>query len=357
MTQVLLTGAAGFIGRHLTQYLLDHTDWNIVALDRLGEGSKLDGLSRDPRVTFTWHDLRAPLRNAGAPFKYILHLAAGSHVDRSIKDPLGFIADNCVGTAHLLEFARRCEGLEKFLCFSTDEVHGPALNGGSFDEYDSFYATNPYAASKAAAEALCPAWANTFGLPIVVTRCTNVCGPGQDGEKFIPTVVRQVGSGETVQIHSRNGQASSRKYIDVEDVCAATLAILQRGGVISGRGSGYYGIGSQTEYSNLDVAVRIAELMGLPIRWELVENPPNRPRPDMRYSLKTDRLRDLGWEQRVSLDVTLKRILGLNQPKGLISLDGARSLLEAPLRPGESPAARAQLVADLYSPPEEEPCD
>lgn len=309
MTQVLLTGAAGFIGRHLTRYLLDNTDWEIIALDRLGEGSKLDGLPLDKRVTFTWHDLRATLGHSGGKFRYIIHLAANSHVDRSIRHPELFVQDNVVGTCNLLQYARNVDGLEKFLHFSTDEVFG-ASNGLPFDEYDSFHATNPYAASKAAAEALCPAWANTFGLPIVVTRCTNCAGAGQSDEKFIPNTIAKVGRGEMVQIHSRDGTPSTRKYIDVADVCSAVVAVLQRGGVISGRGSGYFNIGGQAEHSNLDVAARIAELMGKPLRWELVENPPNRPRPDMAYDVDTQRLRDLGWEQRVALDTTLRACIG-----------------------------------------------
>jgi dTDP-glucose 4,6-dehydratase len=310
MRRVLITGGAGFVGRHLVRYLLANTDWDLTVLDRLGEGANLQELAKSTygRLHFMWHDLRAPLRWEGLRFRNIIHLAAGSHVDRSIKDPLGFVADNVVGTAHLLEFARRVEGLEKFLHFSTDEVFG-AANGKAFDEYDSFHATNPYSASKAAAEALCPAWANSFRLPIVVTRCTNVAGPGQDGEKFIPSTIAKVGRGEVVQIHSRNGAASSRKYIDVDDVCGAIVTVLARGGVISGRGSGFYNIAGETDYSNVDVAARIAELMGKTLAWELVEDPPNRPRPDLRYDLNNSRLKGLGWEQRVSIESTLKRIL------------------------------------------------
>jgi dTDP-D-glucose 4,6-dehydratase len=134
-----------------------------------------------------------------------------------------------------------------------------------------------------------------------------VAGPGQSLEKFIPGTIARLRRGEVIQIHSRNGATSSRKYIDVEDVCAATLGVLERGGIISGRGTGYYNIAGEVDHSNLDVAARLAELLGAQMRWELVEDPPNRPRPDMRYDISNQRLKDLGWSQRVSLEETLKR--------------------------------------------------
>lgn len=306
--RVLITGGAGFIGRHLVRYLLDNTDWQITVLDRLAEGANLPELAGQ-RIDFWFHDLRAGIRVPFGEFRYVIHLAAQSHVDRSIRHPLGFIEDNVLGTANLLEYARGLHGLEKLLHFSTDEVFG-AAEGKAFGEYDSFYPTNPYSASKAAAETLCPAWANTFGLPIVVTRCTNVAGPGQDGEKFIPGTIRRIERGEVVQIHSRDGKASSRKYIDAADVSAAITTVLTRGGCIAGRGSGYYNIAGETDYSNVDVAARIAELMGKPLQWELVQDPPNRPRPDLRYDLDNSRLKALGWEQRVPLDATLRACIG-----------------------------------------------
>lgn len=308
MTRVLITGGAGFIGRHLVRHLLAETDWELTVLDRLAEGANLPELTGQ-RVAFWWHDLRAAIRVPQSDFKYIIHLAAQSHVDRSIKDPLGFVADNVLGTANLLEYARHSDQLEKLLLFSTDEVFGAAETGKAFDEHDSFYPTNPYAASKAASEVLAPAWANTFGLPVVVTRCTNVAGAGQDGEKFIPGCIRKVERGEMVQIHSRNGTPSSRKYIDAADVSAAIVTVLTRGGVIAGRGTGYYNIAGEVDHSNLDVAARIAELMGKRLNWELVQDPPNRPRPDQRYDLDNRRLKDLGWEQRIPLDETLRRCI------------------------------------------------
>src|SRR5688572_28680491 len=117
MTSVLITGGAGFIGRHLVRYLLRETDWDLTIMDRLGEGSNLTELA-PARMSFWWHDLKARIGEAGTTWRYIIHLAAGSHVDRSIKDPEGFVQDNVLGTCNLLQYARRCDGLEKFLHFS-----------------------------------------------------------------------------------------------------------------------------------------------------------------------------------------------------------------------------------------------
>lgn len=308
--RILVTGGAGFIGRHLVRWLLEHTDWHVTVLDRLGEGALLTELAQlgRERLEFAWHDLKAPLL-WGANFRRIVHLAAASHVDRSVRDPLGFVADNVTGTAHMLEFARNSQGLEKFLQFSTDEVFGAAPTGTAFDEYDALAPTNPYAASKAAAESLCSAWASTYGVPIVVTRCTNVAGAGQDHEKFIPNTIGKIRRGEVVQVHSRDGRSSSRKYIDVQDVCAAVWTVLERGGVISGRGTGYYNIGGDREYSNADIAESLADMLELSVTYELVTDPPNRPRPDMRYDVRTDRIKALGWLQRVDIGETLRRCI------------------------------------------------
>lgn len=314
MTRILITGAAGFIGAHLVAYIRTHRpDWEIVAIDRIDEAASLSRLvMHGADVKFIWHDLRAQLRPEAIgseqlriPFDYIAHLAAASHVTRSVQDPLGFIADNVLGTAHVLEYARKFTP-KKLLYFSTDEVFGPAPDGVSFDEYSSHAPTNPYAASKAAAEVLCPAWASTYGVPIVVTHCTNVFGETQHHEKFIPTCVRQIASGEVMQIHARDGVPSSRFYVHAENVASAILTVLERGGIIGGPASGRYNISGDVELSNLDVAQKVAALLGKPLKYELVEFVPDRPRHDQRYAIKSTRLEDLGWAPHVSFEEGLR---------------------------------------------------
>ncbi len=315
MTRVLVTGAAGFIGAHLIKYLQTHRpDWELTCMDRLDEAASLHRLPVGVRLL--WHDLRAQLRPDAigcealrTPFDYIVHLAAASHVTRSVKDPLGFIADNVVGTAHLLEYARVMTP-KKLLYFSTDEVYGPAPDGVSFDEYSAHFPTNPYAASKAAAEALCPAWAVTYGLPICVSHCTNAAGEGQHGEKFIPNTIAKVLRGETVQIHSTDGVPSSRYYIHAEDVAAAVVCILEKGGVMGSPSTGKYNISGAEEHSNLDVAMRIAVELGRTLRYELVDFVPDRPRHDQRYAIRSTRLEELGWAPTVGIAECVRRCVG-----------------------------------------------
>jgi dTDP-glucose 4,6-dehydratase len=318
VTTILVTGGAGFIGSNFVRYVLDHTDWSVVVLDKLDEAGTCDRLAparwaHPGRIEFFWHDLRAPinpvmLRRHGE-FRYVVHLAAGSHVDRSVRDPVGFVMDNVVGTAHLLEYVRQHQSAEKTLYFSTDEVFGPAPEGVEFDEHSPHTPNNPYAAAKAGGEALIPAWANTYGMPLVVTHCTNVYGPGQYGEKFIPLVADKLIRGETIQIHARDGIASSRYYVHVDDVSRAVLTVLEKGGIWGGPLTGKYNITGDVEWSNRHVADSIASILQRPIRTELVEHVPNRPRHDMRYAIGGEKLRALGWAPTVPLMAGLRQVL------------------------------------------------
>jgi dTDP-glucose 4,6-dehydratase len=318
MTSILVTGGMGFIGRALVRYILEETSYDVVILDRNDEATRPAEVAAlriefPNRLAFAWHDLKAPIYHLqhtelSRRFKYVAHLAASSHVDRSVRDPMSFVFDNVVGTGHLLEWARgHVHEPEKTLVFSTDEVFGPAGPRDDFDEYAAHWPANPYAASKAAAEALAPAWANTYGLPILVSHCSNAFGAGQHPEKFIPLAIDRVKRGETIQIHARNGVPSSRYYIHVRDIASAIMTILECGSPIAGRDTGRYNISATDEVSNVDVVERIAALLGKSARYELVDNVPGRPKHDQRYAITSKRLELLGWKPRVGFEEGLRR--------------------------------------------------
>jgi dTDP-glucose 4,6-dehydratase len=286
-------------------------------LDETASYGYLEDAQKLPQFKMVWHDLRARIhvtaqgcRPLGEPFDWVCHLAAASHVDRSIRDPAAFVQDNVLGTVHMFEWVRETQpDVKKVLYFSTDEVFGPASEQETFEECSRHWPNNPYAASKAGAEALCPAYANTYGMPIAVTHCTNVYGPRQHEEKFIPLVRRKVLERSVVQIHSRNGVPSTRYYVHVADVCAAVLTVLKRGAPIASAETGKYNISGDREWSNLDVAKKIAAAMGKSVHTELVDFVPNRPKHDQRYSVGGHRLHALGWVPRVRFDQGLAETL------------------------------------------------
>jgi dTDP-glucose 4,6-dehydratase len=328
VTTVLVTGAAGFIGSHFVDYLLRTTDWGIACLDRLDSAANLARLTsmsswkaNADRVAVRFHDLRGVVNHEVAgqlvgpfgfrPFDYVVHLAAGSHVDRSVSDPGLFVLDNCVGTLNLLDFCRKPGVLSKdgrILVFSTDEVFGPAPAGVSFKPWDRHNPGNPYAASKSGSENIAIGHAATFGMPIVVTHCSNVTGSGQASEKFLPLAMMKTALGDSVPIHTVDGKPCSRYYVDVENVCSATHAVLTRGSLLDGSDvAGKYNISGDVELNNVELVERIAAVMGKPARYHLVENPPGRLRPDLRYAIDDTETRALGWAPPVTFDAGLKR--------------------------------------------------
>ncbi len=316
--RILVTGGAGFIGSNFIRHLLEQTDYDVVSIDRLDDAGSLERLAEikgahPMRLSCRWHDLRATITPdvAPGPFKYIVHMAAGSHVDRSHADPIGFVLDNVLGTANLLEWARKHHRSTKLLYFGTDEVFGPAPEGVDFHEHARFEPENLYAASKAGGELLCLAYVHQHGMPIVATHCCNVYGPNQHPEKFIPLAIGRIQRGEVLQIHARDGKSSTRLYIHVSDVARAVLTVLEKGGTIHDDASGRYNIRADRELSNIDVAEQIAALLGRPLRHELVENPPNRPKPDMRYALRDTKLRALGWAPAVTFPDGLRQVVRL----------------------------------------------
>jgi dTDP-glucose 4,6-dehydratase len=318
--RLLITGGAGFIGHHVIETMLRDTDYQIVVLDRLDTSGNLNRLKEvldsDPswasRVEFIWHDLKAPINDVLVKqigtVQYILHLAAGSHVDRSIEYPMEFVMDNVVGTTNLLDYARlhAKENLKLFLYFSTDEVFGSAPEGVNYKEWDRYNSGNPYSASKAGGEEMCLAYCNTYKLPIIITHTMNVFGIRQHPEKFIPLVIKKVRDGERVQIHANpeKTKAGSRVYINTEDVSSAIMFLLKNHQI-----GEKYNIVGELEVDNLELAQMIANIMDGNLIFEMVDFHTSRPGHDLRYSLCGEKMEKLGWKHEKEFKERLKEVV------------------------------------------------
>lgn len=310
--RVLVTGGAGFIGHHVIAYLLEKTDWQIISLDRLDYSGNLNRLSdalkdmaqAQGRVRVVHHDLKAPINPHVAAHigkvDVILHLAAGSHVDRSIEYPLEFAMDNVIGTVNILDYARTLN-LQRFVYFSTDEVFGPAPEGVSYLERDRYNSTNPYSASKAAGEEFAVAYQNTYALPIYITHTMNVFGARQSPEKYIPMCIRKVRDGEKITVHSNREKtkAGSRHYIHALDVADALLFLLAKhpdtDADFGGAKCPKFNIVGSVELDNLQVAQMIASQVGNDLIYEMVDFHSSRPGHDLRYALDGSLMAKLGW--------------------------------------------------------------
>jgi len=330
--RVLITGACGFIGHHIVDLFLRKTDWEIVSLDRLdysGNQNRLDSVvSQYPvdvrkRVKIIFHDLKAPISeingNLIGHVDIILHLAASSHVDRSITHPMEFVLDNTVGTVNLLDFARSIDTLERFIYFSTDEIFGIAPPGVSYKERDRYNSTNPYSASKAAAEEFCVAYENTYKIPMFITHTMNVFGERQHPEKFIPMCIKKIRDGEKIFIHSDATKtvAGSRFYIHAKDVAEAMLFLLTPNTSLlekvkipdfGGAKCPKFNIVGKEEIDNLTMVNILADAQGKSANYEMVDFHTSRPGHDLRYALDGSYMRSLGWEPRFSLRERLKEV-------------------------------------------------
>ena len=329
--RVLITGGAGFIAHHVIDKILKETDWKIVCLDRLDISGNLNRLhdmlqDHDPaavarRLRIVFHDLKAEVNSQIVAdighIDIVLHLAAGSHVDRSITYPMEFVQDNVVGTVNMLDYARKhLPNLERFVYFSTDEIYGIAPPGVAYKEYDRYNSTNPYSASKAAGEEFCVAYENTYKMPIVVTHTMNLFGERQHPEKFIPSTIQKVRDGGTVVIHSDPSRtvAGSRMYIHAQDVAEGLMFILELKDYTH---TGDYGhahcpkfnlVGTE-EIDNLTLAQMIAAAVGQELKYEMTDFHTSRPGHDMRYALDGGLLASLGWEPKIKLSERIKGVV------------------------------------------------
>ena len=329
MKKILITGGAGFIAHHIIAHIIKNTDWDIVTLDRLDLSGNLNRLheilyefsAKDKkRLKVVFHDLKAEINSQikselGTP-DMILHLAAASHVDRSIIYPMEFVLDNVVGTVNLLDFARSLKNLEKFVYFSTDEIFGNAPEGVSYKEYDRYNSTNPYSASKASAEEFCVAYENTYKLPILISHTMNVFGERQHPEKFIPMTIQRVRDSEKVFIHANKEKtkAGSRHYIHAQDVADGLMFILslkdyKHQGDFGNAKCPKFNLVGPEEINNLDLAQKIANVQKRELIYELIDNHSSRPGHDLRYSLSPNLLKSLGWEPKIKLSKRIEEVV------------------------------------------------
>lgn len=326
MTNLLITGGAGFVGHHVIDYFLRNTDYNIISLDRLDFSGNLTRIQRvvtphtQSRVRVVFHDLRAELnsyvRDQIGSVDYILHIAAASHVTRSIQFPLEFVTSNIIGTANLLEYARFLPDLKRYIQFSTDEVFGPAVDDQPFKEYDRYNSCNPYSASKAGAEELCVAYQNTYGVPVYITHTMNIYGERQNPEKYIPMTIKKIMTGQKIKIHynSRNNSIGSRTYIHALDVAAALDFLLKLNDPVMpqphrGGKCAKFNIASPDDLDNLTVAKAVAEFAGRELDYELVDPNQERPGHDFRYAISGDYLRSLGWRPSIKFRTGLEQVV------------------------------------------------
>jgi dTDP-glucose 4,6-dehydratase len=309
---ILITGGAGFIAHHAIEYILNHTDWNIISLDRLDFSGNLNRLQEvvgerkdKGRVKVVHHDLKAPLNSqiisAIGSVNYIAHLAAGSHVDRSIDYPMEFVLDNVVGTANILEYSKSLDTLDKFVYFSTDEVFGPAPKGVNYKENDRYNSTNPYSASKAGAEELVVAFENTYQMPNIITHTMNVFGERQHPEKFIPMCIKRILKGEKILIHGNKEKtiAGSRHYIHAKDVASALVFLLTSPTPSIPDETGIkcpkFNIVGAEEIDNFSLASSIALVLNKKLNYEIIDFHSSRPGHDLRYALSGEKMKQLGW--------------------------------------------------------------
>lgn len=299
--RVLVTGGAGFIGSNLIRLLIANAGVErVVNLDALTYAGNLENIADigDPRHVFERVDLRdrqgvLEVFRRHAP-SHVMHLAAESHVDRSIAAPADFIHTNVVGSFHLLE-AARAAGIERLVHVSTDEVYGSLGPDGRFDESTPYDPRSPYSASKAAGDMLTRAYHHTYGLPTVVTNCSNNYGPHQHPEKLIPVVIGAARRGEPIPVYGDG--TNVRDWLHVEDHCRALWCVLTRGRV-----GETYAVGADNEWVNLRLVELVADAvdaqLGRPVGQsrELVRLVPDRPGHDRRYAIDATKIRtELGW--------------------------------------------------------------
>jgi len=298
---ILVTGGAGFIGSNFLQHLKIVTDEEIVCVDKLTYAGKRNNVPSKAKLyvadiagedaietIFERHDI-----------KTVFHFAAESHVDNSIKDCSEFIRTNIVGTVNLLNASLK-HNVEKFMHISTDEVYG-SIENGLFTEETNYDPRNPYSASKASSDHFVRAFHNTYGLPTVITNCSNNYGPRQHKEKLIPQTILNLLNDKKIPVYGDGKQI--RDWLYVQDHCEALIEVWKNG-VVGEK----YNIGGECEVQNIDLIKKIISLMGKDE--SMIEYVKDRPGHDRRYSTDISKIaKDLNWKPRFDIDDGLTKTI------------------------------------------------
>lgn len=323
--RVLVTGGAGFIGSALIRYLIQNTDYEILNFDKLtyaGDCSTVAEVAHSNRYRFIQGDIcdGPAVEAAIAQFRpdIITHLAAESHVDRSIDGPAAFIRTNLIGTFTMLSEARKYwQSLDeeammrfRFHHISTDEVYGSLGDSGLFTEETPYDPRSPYSASKAGSDHLVSAWGNTYGLPVLITNCSNNYGPYHFPEKLIPLMITKALGGEPLPIYGAGEQI--RDWLYVEDHVRALRMVFERG--VPGR---TYNIGGNNEKQNIEVVRTLCAILDC-LRpradgksyAEQITHVADRPGHDKRYAIDASRIRDeLDWEPQETFETGIEKTI------------------------------------------------
>ena len=292
--KVLVTGGAGFIGSNFIHHMLrEHPDYHITVLDKLtyaGNLRNLEAALQNPRFKFVRQDICDPaVADTIAGHDAVVHMAAESHVDRSIENAADFVRTNVEGSWRMLDECRKAK-IGRFLHVSTDEVYGSLGATGKFTEQTPISPNSPYSATKASSDLLALAYFHTHKFPTLVTRCSNNYGPYQFPEKLIPLMIAQASSDQHLPVYGKGENV--RDWIHVEDHCRALDTVLHKG-----HDGEVYNIGGNSEMRNIDVVKMILRLVGKPE--SLIKFVTDRPGHDLRYAINSTKMKQqLGWEPK-----------------------------------------------------------
>lgn len=304
--KLLITGGAGFIGSNLVRHMVNtYPQYHVINLDALTYAGNLDSLS-DLEGKANYQFVHGDICDAKLVddvmqgVNAVLHLAAESHVDRSITDPGAFVRTNVMGTQVLLDAAKR-HGVERFVHVSTDEVYGTLGPTGYFTEETPLAPNSPYSASKAGSDLLARAYFETFGFPTLITRCSNNYGPYQFPEKLIPLFITNLM--EDVQVPVYGDGLNVRDWLHVEDHCRAIDRVLHKG-----KPGEVYNIGGHNEKTNMEITRTILEKLNKPE--SLIRYVQDRPGHDKRYAIDPEKMtNELGWEPQYTFETGIEQTI------------------------------------------------